>query len=277
MFACSCRPNATSVRLRTASRPTGSFFLPCSYEQWNYILSRGIAPKKEGNMKRHQRRLELGVERNASDTELSLALSPILTTGYYSESLSQSVSARVPLQQAGRTRCSTPPPRAAFCPRDEGVVIQAGMSFVLAPRTTTAVRSASAYSLAATAQRSVRQHFRPLPAHTMSNTTSSALTRSIREFLGRTDHIMNEWKMLGREEPGSGGLKRSRSSTRTVPLHSIRRSSLRSSSISSSERPFQSECFRRLRAPSFQSLADDKSSGDTDFGSCQDLNDYDEV
>ena len=239
-------------------------------------------------MKRQQRRLELGVERNASETELSLALSPVLTTGYYSESLSQSVSARV-LQQRSGGRVATPPPRftGPLAPRDEGVVIQAGMSFVLGQRKIRPSQSLAAMPSAAAAsgRRSVRQHFRPVAAHTMEDTTSSALSRTIREFLGRTDHVMNEWAQLGREDPsGLASVKRSRSSTRSVPLHhSTRRYSVRSLSSSrySSSDFVQQDRFRPAPRPQ-SSLVDepdtnDKSSADTDFGSCQDLNEYDEV
>lgn len=227
-------------------------------------------------MKRHQRRLELGPERNPSETELSLALSPVLTCGYFSESLSQSVSARVPRQRQanGSSRCSTPPPRLPLAPRDEGVVIQAGMTFVLGQRKT--ARSASAHSFPVPGggqNRSVRQHFRPMAAHTMPDTTSAALTRSIKDFLGRTDHVMNEWKQLGRDGPAGRSLQRSRTSMRSLPFHSSGRLSLRSLSVCSSER----NGFRSQRAPSYQSISEDKSSADTDFGSCQDLNDYDEV
>lgn len=238
-------------------------------------------------MKRQQRRLELGVERNASETELSLALSPVLTCGYYSESLSQSVSARVPHQRS--TRGATPPPRTNgfLPPQDEGVVIQAGMSFVLGQRKIRSSQSLAAMPSSSanfTGRRSVRQHFRPVPAHAMADTSSADLTRSIREFLGRTDHVMNEWIQLGRED-GSGlpSVKRSRSSTRSVPLnHSTRRYSVRSLSSSRYSDVVEQERFRQLRGPSFQSLVDesdpnDKSNADTDFGSCQDLNEYDEV
>lgn len=233
-----------------------------------------------------KRRLELQAGRDHSQTQLSLALSPVLTSGYYSESLSQSVSARRPSHQSRR---STPPP-APLAARDEGVVIQAGMSFVLGHK---AVRSSSVSAICVgntghpghpgrtSTTSSVRQHFRPLPAHTMAETTSSMLSRAIRDFLGRTDHVMNEWKHLGKD----GGSQRSRSTTRSCVPHqsSTRRFSARSlssSRYSSTDTPSSGAGNEFVvvgpfsRVPSFQSV---QSTADTDFGSCQDLNDYDEV
>ena len=218
-----------------------------------------------------KRRIEIQVGRDPGQTQLSLALSPVLTTGYYSESLSQSVSAR-----RSNSRRSTPPP-APLAARDEGVVIQAGMSFVLGHK---AVRSSSVSAIGASPatgrKTGIRQHFRPLPAHTMVDTTSSVLTRAIRDFLGRTDHVMNEWKHLGKD----GGPVRSRSSTRAQQQQPRRFStrSLSSSRYSSSDPssgPNDLAPFSRV--PSFQSIRSLQSTADTDFGSCQDLNDYEEV
>ena len=218
-----------------------------------------------------KRRIEIQVGRDPGQTQLSLALSPVLTTGYYSESLSQSVSAR-----RSNSRRSTPPP-APLAARDEGVVIQAGMSFVLGHK---AVRSSSVSAIGASPatgrKTGIRQHFRPLPAHTMVDTTSSVLTRAIRDFLGRTDHVMNEWKHLGKD----GGPVRSRSSTRAQQQQPRRFStrSLSSSRYSSSDPssgPNDLAPFSRV--PSFQSIRSLQSTADTDFGSCQDLNGYDEV
>lgn len=236
-----------------------------------------------------KRRLEIQAERDHSQTQLSLALSPVLTSGYYSESLSQSVSARRPSHH--QSRRSTPPP-APLAARDEGVVIQAGMSFVLGHK---AVRSSSVSAICVgsaanrpsrptTTSTGVRQHFRPLPAHTMADTTSSKLSRAIRDFLGRTDHVMNEWKHLGKE---AGGSQRSRSTTRSYAAHQSGGSrrfsarSLSSSRYSSTDSPSSGAAANEFvvvgpfsRVPSFQSV---QSTADTDFGSCQDLNDYDEV
>ena len=111
----------------------------------------------------------------------------------------------------------------------------------------------------------------------MANTTSSLLSRAIRDFLGRTDHVMNEWKHLGKE---GGGVQRSRSSTRSYvpPQRRFSARSLSSSRYSSSDSPSSANEFVVVgpfsRVPSFQSV---RSTADTDFGSCQDLNDYDEV
>ncbi len=218
-----------------------------------------------------KRRIEIQVERDPGQTQLSLALSPVLTTGYYSESLSQSVSAR-----RSASRRSTPPP-APLAARDEGVVIQAGMSFVLGHK---AVRSSSVSAIACTTsptigrKTGIRQHFRPLPAHTMADTTSSVLTRAIRDFLGRTDHVMNEWKHLGKD----GGPVRSRSSTRVQQPRRFSTRSLSSSRYSSSDPSSgPNDVLAFSRVPSFQSIRSLQSTNDTDFGSCQDLNDYEEV
>ena len=51
-----------------------------------------------------KRRIEIQVGRDPGQTQLSLALSPVLTTGYYSESLSQSVSASDPVPKTSNMR-----------------------------------------------------------------------------------------------------------------------------------------------------------------------------
>lgn len=232
-------------------------------------------PKQhQQQQQQQQRRIEVQVERDPSQTQLSLALSPVLTSGYYSETLSQSVSQSVSQSLSARRvgRRSTPPP-APLAARDEGVVIQAGMSFVLGHKT---VRSASVSAIGTTTQvtngrkTGVRQHFRPLPAHTMADTTSSALTRAIRDFLGRTDHVINEWNQTSKS-----GHQRSRSSTRSCcqPVGQRRFStrSLSSSRYSSSDTPSSTEPLARpfhfSRAPSFQSIRSLQSTNDTDFDS----------
>lgn len=48
----------------------------------------------------------------------------------------------------------------------------------------------------------VRQKVRPLPAHQEPKTASCRLTAQIDDFLKRTDHVMQEWKGLGRREGG---------------------------------------------------------------------------
>ena len=122
-------------------------------------------------------REEASTPEGGSDASLTLALSPVLTSGFYSESLSSSASSRF------RHR-STPPlllrPRPTH---DEGVVIQAGMTLVLDRKPS--IR-----------QRGIRQHFRAQAAHATDGTTSSALSNAIQEFLGRTDHVMNEWNQI---------------------------------------------------------------------------------
>ena len=93
---------------------------------------------------------------------------------------------------------STPPPTP---PRSQGgggggggVVIQAGMSFALDDRKHPhPQRSASLHQRPPTG---IRQHFRAEAAHTADGTGSSALSNAIREFLGRTDHVMNEWNQI---------------------------------------------------------------------------------
>lgn len=264
------------------------FFLPSFLPEKTAKLNKTRMSSLSSHLS-SKRRLEIQAERDHSQTQLSLALSPVLTSGYYSESLSQSVSARRPSHH--QSRRSTPPP-APLAARDEGVVIQAGMSFVLGHK---AVRSSSVSAICVgsaanrasrpTTSTGVRQHFRPLPAHTMADTTSSKLSRAIRDFLGRTDHVMNEWKHLGKE---AGGSQRSRSTTRSYAAHQSGGSrrfsarSLSSSRYSSTDSPSSGAAAANefvvvgpfSRVPSFQSV---QSTADTDFGSCQDLNDYDEV
>lgn len=65
---------------------------------------------------------------------------------------------------------------------DSPVVIDAGLSFDL-------VRSSS-----------VRQQIKSLPAFATENTSSNNLSAKIAEFLGRTDHVMEEWKRLGKAD-----------------------------------------------------------------------------
>jgi hypothetical protein len=106
----------------------------------------------------------------------------------------------------------------------------------------------------------------------MADTTSSLLTRAIRDFLGRTDHVMNEWKHLGKDGPG--GVQRSRSSTRSYVPPRYSSSESPSSGGAGGVNEFVVVNGPFSRVPSFQSV---RSTADTDFGSCQDLNDYDEV
>ena len=151
---------------------------------------------------------------------------------------------------SSRLRRSTPPP-APLSARDEGVVIEAGMTFVLGHKAVRPLPSA--------------HHFRARPAHTMDNTGSSALSNAIKEFLGRTDHVMNEWN-------------------RTAVSSSSRQRNAQHKSYST--RSLSEMRFRRT--PSFHSVysggsRDGSRDGDFDwfdsskdrsnFGSCHNLND----
>ncbi|XP_055685515.1 unconventional myosin-XVIIIa-like isoform X5 [Lutzomyia longipalpis] len=62
------------------------------------------------------------------------------------------------------------------------VVFDANMSFVLG-----------------CTKQSVRQSFRPSPAHTDADTASNYLSSRIQDFLKRTDHVMEEWAALGKK------------------------------------------------------------------------------
>lgn len=67
---------------------------------------------------------------------------------------------------------------------DAPVVFDAGMSFVIGVK-----------------NQAVRQKFRPTAAHLHSSTASSTLSCKIKDFLRRTDHVMEEWKRLGKKDP----------------------------------------------------------------------------
>ncbi|XP_018321616.1 unconventional myosin-XVIIIa isoform X5 [Agrilus planipennis] len=47
----------------------------------------------------------------------------------------------------------------------------------------------------------IKQHVTPIPAFMDKGTTSNYLTNKISDFLNRTDHVMEEWKRLGKKEP----------------------------------------------------------------------------
>lgn len=66
---------------------------------------------------------------------------------------------------------------------DAPVVFDAGMSFVIGVKNQT-----------------VRQKFKPRAAHLHSSTASSTLSCKIKDFLHRTDHMMEEWKRLGKKD-----------------------------------------------------------------------------
>ena len=64
----------------------------------------------------------------------------------------------------------------------------------------------------------VRQEFKPIAAHTEPITASSTLSSKIKDFLKRTDHVMEEWKRLGKKDNDlqngmDGYMGRSRSAT----------------------------------------------------------------
>lgn len=66
---------------------------------------------------------------------------------------------------------------------DAPVVFDAGMSFVMGVK-----------------NQAIRQQFKPKAAHLQSSTASSALSSKIKDFLCRTDHVMEEWKRLGKQD-----------------------------------------------------------------------------
>lgn len=47
----------------------------------------------------------------------------------------------------------------------------------------------------------VHQRLVPLAAHLEQQTASAFLSSRIASFLQRTDHVMEEWKRLGRKDP----------------------------------------------------------------------------
>ena len=203
-----------------------------------------------------------------------------------SRSVSTSSSSR-----KGRNRLGTPPP-APFTPRpDEGVVIQAGMSFALGRKSSPEVIGVTSLSERRKGNTTaVRHHFQPIPAHAMKGTQSEALTKAIKDFLGRTDHVMNEWQRIGRssssvrcESLSICAASRSRSVGRCTsyagPIFYNQRRASTTRSVSSG-RFSSSEALSSMRhASSFHSVHSYGSADSqaTDFGSCQDLNDYGEV
>lgn len=48
----------------------------------------------------------------------------------------------------------------------------------------------------------LRQNVRPVPAHLEAQTASNVLTNKIEKFLKKTDHVMDEWKRLGKRDDG---------------------------------------------------------------------------
>nr|CAH7741229.1 unnamed protein product [Callosobruchus chinensis] len=58
----------------------------------------------------------------------------------------------------------------------------------------------------------LRQNVTPIPAHEDAATASNALTNKINDFLQRTDHVMDEWKLLGGKEDEQHSLRMKKSS-----------------------------------------------------------------
>ncbi|XP_071448574.1 unconventional myosin-XVIIIa isoform X3 [Hetaerina americana] len=90
--------------------------------------------------------------------------------------------------------------------RDEPVVFDAAMSFLLGRTSPTPGRGSIP----------VRQAVRPTPSHRMADTVSSALSDKISDFLKRTDHVMDEWKRLGRVDPDEAGMEGSLGRSRSA-------------------------------------------------------------
>ena len=84
------------------------------------------------------------------------------------------------------------------------VVYDAGLSFIMGLK-----------------KQQLRHQFRTKPAHHDPATGSAQLSARISDFLQRTDHVMEEWKRLGRKDPDEmkkmmNGLGRSHSSTNII-------------------------------------------------------------
>lgn len=84
------------------------------------------------------------------------------------------------------------------------VIYDAGLSFIMGMK-----------------KQHIRQQFRPKAAHCDPLTGSAQLSARISDFLQRTDHVMDEWKRLGRKDPDEmkkmmNGLGRSHSSTNII-------------------------------------------------------------
>ncbi|KAK7864786.1 hypothetical protein R5R35_012278 [Gryllus longicercus] len=64
------------------------------------------------------------------------------------------------------------------------VVFEGGMSFMMGGK-----------------RSPVMQQLKPMPAHLDPTTASSALSNKITDFLRKSDHVMEEWKRIGRKDP----------------------------------------------------------------------------
>lgn len=64
----------------------------------------------------------------------------------------------------------------------------------------------------------MKQNFKPIPAYQNRDTVSNVLTNKIADFLERTDHVMDEWKGMGRHNnrDGVGGRATSESLRRNA-------------------------------------------------------------
>ncbi|XP_044763548.1 unconventional myosin-XVIIIa isoform X4 [Coccinella septempunctata] len=67
---------------------------------------------------------------------------------------------------------------------DSSIVLDANLSFVLGCRT------------------KMRQNVKPIPAHQADGTANNALSSKIKNFLRRTDHVMDEWTRMGKRRGG---------------------------------------------------------------------------
>ncbi|KAL7300497.1 hypothetical protein TKK_0006498 [Trichogramma kaykai] len=91
----------------------------------------------------------------------------------------------------------------------------------------------------------VRQNFRPTASHLEPQTASSYLSSKIANFLQRTDHIMDEWKRIGRggsvnngtDDDNSNGCSRSMTPSRSATNIMIKAYQLHSRSSSVAKSP----------------------------------------
>lgn len=95
--------------------------------------------------------------------------------------------------------CQSPTPRRifpqeSFCDEDEQLDMEELSSKEQAP----VVFDASLNFVLGIDKQKVRQSFRPTASHLEPQTASSYLSSKISNFLQRTDHIMDEWKRIGR-------------------------------------------------------------------------------
>ncbi|OXU31522.1 hypothetical protein TSAR_014276 [Trichomalopsis sarcophagae] len=95
--------------------------------------------------------------------------------------------------------CQSPTPRRIFpqessCDEDEQLDLEELSSKEQAP----VVFDASLNFVLGIDKQKVRQSFRPTASHLEPQTASSYLSSKISNFLQRTDHIMDEWKRIGR-------------------------------------------------------------------------------